>query len=277
MNRLCVIGDPVERSLSPAMHNAALEYLGLGKEYFFGRLRVPRDGLEQFAWKFRKGEFSGACVTMPYKETIIPFLDMLADSAAQAGAVNTVTRMDDVLEGHNTDGAGCVRALQAAGVDANGSRFVILGAGGAARAAAFALATAGAGAIHILNRTAARARGVADSVRKVASGEVGAGSLGDMREALMAADALINATPVGMPGMPENVIVPGELLRQGMTVLDMVYDPLETPLLRYARKAGARAVPGTEMLLHQGAAQFKLFTGRDAPIDIMKKALEGEL
>ncbi|MDD4308328.1 MAG: shikimate dehydrogenase [Thermoplasmata archaeon] len=273
MKHLCVIGDPIEHSLSPAMHNAALAHLDLDKEYVFEKAKVPSAELAGFINRTRKGEFTGLSVTMPHKVAVIPFLDELSQEAKIIGAVNTVTLSGNKLVGHNTDGAGCVMALKSAGVPIKGRNAVVLGAGGAAKAIAVALALEHAGKIFILNRTPSAADKIAATVSKVSGSRIETSGLERMEEALAEADILINATPIGMSGISPRTAVPKDLFRRNMNVFDIVYEPMETQHLRDARMAGARTIPGVEMLLHQGAVQFKLFTGRDAPLEVMRAAL----
>lgn len=283
MKRLCVIGEPVGHSLSPVMHNAALKHLRLQKEFVFEKVKVAPSELGAFMGKVREKEFTGVCVTMPHKQAIIPLLDILSKEATLSRAVNTVTLTDGSLEGshmavgHNTDGVGCVKALESAGVRVSGQIVTLLGAGGAASAIAISLGLNGAKEIRILNRTPKPAKDLAIAVRKISRAAVETKGLDSMKESLADADILINATPVGMKGVRKKSIVPSELIEQHMTVFDIVYEPMETKLLTEARKIGAKVIPGTEMLLHQGALQFKLFTGREAPLEVMRKALEKHL
>ncbi len=266
MMRLVLIGNPVEHSLSPAMHNAALECLGMDKKFRFESCRVTAAGLEAFMASVRAGGIAGLSVTMPHKTSAIAHLDNLSEDAKRAGAANTIIVRGTVLEGHNTDGIGCLRALEDAGAKIRGSDVMLLGAGGAARAAAFALASCGPKSLTILNRTLDKAVELAGSVGEFYSIEAkGCNSdfIGNTKP-----DIFVNATP-------GKQVLPDGFLRRGMTVLDMAYGPSETELIRQAREAGARAIPGTEMLLHQGAEQFRLFTGRDAPLDVMRRAVGG--
>jgi len=214
-------------------------------------------------------------VTMPHKTSILPMLDGLSEEAGLIGAVNTVVPEGDMFVGHNTDGVGCVRALEAAGVKVSGRTVAVLGAGGAARAIAVSLALEHAKKIFIINRTLAAAEDIVEIIKKIQISDADAVCLDSMQEALAESNVLVNATPVGMSGAVTETIVPKGLIRRNMDVFDIVYEPMETQLIKDAKKAGNRTIPGTEMLLHQGALQFKLFTGIDAPIDVMRRALEG--
>jgi shikimate dehydrogenase len=283
MKKLCVIGDPVSHSLSPVMHNAAIKHLGLQKKFNFTKKKVTSEGLANFILKAREEKITGLSVTMPHKQAIIPLLDILSKEAMLAQAVNTVTLAEgslagsQMIVGHNTDGIGCVKALETAGVRVHGQTIVLLGAGGAAKAIAVSLGLNGVKELHILNRTPQAAKDIVETLRKISGAAVEVASIESMEEALADADILINATPVGMKGVRKKTIVPAKLIEQHMVVFDIVYHPAETPLLRDARKIGAQTISGTEMLLHQGALQFKLFTGHDAPIDVMRAALNKHL
>jgi len=277
MKRLCVIGDPVGHSLSPLIHNAALEHLGLHKEYVFEKRKVSSEGLADFVRLVRQREFYGLAVTMPHKRTIIPLLDEISEEAKLAGAVNTVYWLGEKLVGHNTDGSGCIKALEAAKATVKGKIIVVVGAGGAAGAIAASLCMTGAKRLYILNRTLKKAKAIAEVVRKASDTEVFAMDLDLIEEALANANILINATFVGMKGSQKKTIVPMASIKRDMTVLDLVYDPAQTTLIKDAKRVGAIAVPGSEMLLQQGALQFKLFTGKDAPLDAMRAALRKKL
>jgi shikimate dehydrogenase len=277
MKRLCVIGDPVGHSLSPLLHNAALERLGLHKEFVFEKQKISKEGLADFMARVRQKEFFGLSVTMPHKRSIIPLLDDLSDEAQLAQAVNTVIWDGERLLGHNTDGEGCVKTLEAAKVPISGQVVVVLGAGGAAGAIVNSLAMAGTKMLYVLNRTLPKAKALAQIARTASGSEVFALDLDLMEEVLTNADLLINATNVGMLGVRKGTIVLPGLINRSMTVMDLVYEPVLTKLLKDAKSAGARTIPGTEMLLHQGALQFKLFTGKDASIDAMRAAIRKHL
>jgi shikimate dehydrogenase len=277
MKRLCVIGDPVGHSLSPLMHNAALEHLGLQKEFVFEKHKVSSVGLAEFVKLVRQKEFMGLAVTMPHKRSIIPLLDGISNEAKLAGAVNTVYWQNELLLGHNTDGVGCVNALEAAKATVNGKVIVVLGAGGAAGAIAMSLCLNNAKRLYILNRTLKKAKAIAEVARTVSGTDIYAMDLDLIEEALANANILINATSVGMKGSQKKTIVPMSSIKRDMTVMDLVYDPVQTPLINDAKRVRATTVLGTEMLLQQGALQFKLFAGKDAPIDAMRAAIKKKL
>jgi shikimate dehydrogenase len=271
--RVVLLGWPVAHSVSPAMHNAAFRVLGLDWAY---ELRpVPPRGLAAAVESLRGARFGGANVTVPHKQAIIPWLDGIDDDARGIGAVNTVVPRDGRLWGYNTDAGGFLTALDAAGFRPAGRRGLLLGAGGAARAVAYALASAGC-QVSIHNRTPQRARRLAadladilpDALVGVLPAEMGLAGLeaGDF-------DLLVNATSLGMWPRPDASPWPeGQPIPARWMVFDLVYNPLETRLLRQARAAGAQAIDGLGMLVHQGALAFTLWTGRTAPIDRMYSA-----
>lgn len=265
MMHIFLIGYPIGHSLSPAIHNAALRAVGLDWRYELMETRP--DEVPAAVARLRAADCAGANVTIPYKERIGEWLDGLGESARRIGAVNTVIKRDGKLIGENTDGIGFMQALRDAHIDPHRARVVILGAGGAARAIAFALAEAGAQSIVVLNRTPRRARLVVDLLsRHFPQLELGLNLAG----ALRSADMIVNATPVGMSPKPyESPLPTGSGVPRGTVVFDLVYCPAETQFLRDAARVGARPLGGLGMLVHQGAATFKLWTGREPPLEVM--------
>lgn len=266
-----VIGSPVRHSLSPAIHNAAfaaarLDWVYVAFEVAPGRAGEALDAVQALG-------LGGLSVTMPHKEAVAAAVDRLDPAAAALSAVNTVV-VDRVgaLVGHNTDGAGFVDCLRAdGGVDPRGRSVLVLGAGGAARAVVDALARAGTGEIVVVNRTAERAE-----VTAALAGPAGrVGTAGDVA----GADVVVNATSVGMAGTggADALAVDPALLRAGQVVVDLVYHPLDTPLLQAARAAGAAAVDGLGMLVHQAAHPQLLWTGRSPDVAVMRAAALAEL
>jgi shikimate dehydrogenase len=254
-----ILGWPVEHSLSPIMHNAAFRSLGLDWVYLYWP--VPPQDLGAAVGGLRALGAAGANVTMPHKETVIQYLDAISGDARRAGAVNTIQRVGDRLIGHNTDVDGFRQLLVAdAGFDPAGKRALILGAGGAARAAALALEDLAVGDIAIAGRSDDRAQGVASlgSGRPISWAEADA--------AVDDADLVVNATPLGMHD--ENP-VPSARWRPDHTVVDLVYSPPVTPLTAAARAAGAEAWGGLGMLVHQAAASFRIWTGQAPSTEVM--------
>ncbi len=264
-----VIGDPVEHTLSPAMHNAAFRELGL--DYVYVPFRVQREELGRAIQGMRALNIRGLNVTIPHKVDVISFLDELDELARKIGAVNTVVNDGGVLRGYNTDAAGFRRALLERGVKAKGKRAVVIGAGGASRALSFVLAEGGADLL-ILNRTPDRARQQAAMVSRIFRGKAGALELSreNLAKALEKADILVNATSVGMSPAPGETPVAADLLRPGLVVFDVVYQPAKTRLLREAEAAGAGIISGLDMLLWQGALAFEMWTGLEAPVAVMR-------
>lgn len=265
--RLCgIIGNPVEHSLSPAMHNAAFEKLGLNYAYLAFRV----EDVEGAIRGVRALGLRGLSVTVPHKVTVIPFLDEIDPVAKSIGAVNTVVNDDGRLKGYNTDWTGFVRSLEAH-VPAAGRQIALLGAGGAARAIAFGLREKGAKLI-ILNRTEE-----IEMARSLAA-EIGC-PYGDLKQldAITGADVVVNATSLGMAPLQDRTVTDSANLRREQTVVDIVYNPMETRFLREARARGCRTVPGYEMLLLQGVTQFELWTGKSAPVDLMRSILQERL
>lgn len=271
-----LIGYPVGHSLSPVMQNAALEKAGVDAVYLALKISPPM--LRSAVTGFRAVGLAGFNVTIPHKVAVMRFLDGLDSSAANLGAVNTVTNREGRLIGHNTDGAGALAALQGAGVDPKGLNAVILGAGGAARAIAFSLAPK-VESLIILNRTGTKASRLGKDVEKVAEAKVKGMRLTpeNLQESLASADLMVNATSVGMSPRTEESLVERCFLHSDLAVFDIVYNPLRTQLIRDAETMGARTVGGLSMLVHQGALAFELWTRKKAPIQVMREALERQI
>jgi len=271
-----LIGDPIEQSLSPAMHNAAFRALGLNCAYV--ALRVPERFLTDAIGGIRALGIAGFNVTIPHKIDIVGLLDELDESASLVGAVNTVKNDRGKLIGFNTDGEGALRALEGKIRSVEGKKVVLLGAGGAARAIAFSLARADS-RLTIANRTIPRARALASTIEQKLGMNVEVVSLNraKLAEVLRDADALINATSVGMYPRANQTLVSASMMHRGLVVNDIVYEPLRTRLLREARRAGARTIGGLGMLVHQGALAFEIWTGKRAPIKVMEAAAKRQL
>ena len=262
-----IIGDPVDHSLSPVIQNAAFEALRLNFVY----AAFPAKDVEAAVKGMRSLGLRGLNVTVPHKQTVIPFLDALDDHARLIGAVNTIVNEGGKLKGYNTDAPGFMTALRHAVGEVKGKRIVVLGAGGAARAIVYALTQADA-RVSILNRSADKAKALASEF-----GAHSAGSLDDLSSLIAATDILVNATSIGLPHGIQESPVRKELLRKGLVVYDIVYSAKSTPLTELARKTGCFVIPGTEMLLETAILSFTLFTGRDASVEAMRRALEEDL
>jgi shikimate dehydrogenase len=267
-----LIGWPVEHSLSPAMQNAAFAACGLDWRYELWP--TPIETLAERVAGLRQAGVAGANVTVPHKTAVLPLLDKVQPGAAAVGAVNTIVHDGLALIGYNTDLAGFRQALAEAGGVAPGGRAVVLGAGGAARAACAALQQQGI-PVLVLARRMDAAHQLADDLG--AHGPIGGGPLAAATLRLVLRDAalLVNATSVGMwPTVDESPLPPGVALPPGLLVYDLVYRPRPTRLLAEAAAAGCRTLDGLGMLLHQGAAAFTLWTGQPAPLAVMRAALE---
>jgi shikimate dehydrogenase len=279
--RICgLIGDPIGHSVSPAMHNAAFKQLGL--DYLYVPFRVRKEALAAAVAGMKALNVRGFNVTIPHKVAIIPLLDGLSPLAEKIGAVNTVVNDDGDLRGYNTDARGFWEALLERGVEPRGKNVVILGAGGAARAIAYVLAE-GEARLTVLNRQLEMdwAEELAGRITDDFGMEVRALELSrdNLAAALAGADMLVNATSVGMSPKNGETPVPARLLKPGLVVFDVVYNPVRTRLLEEAGAAGARTVSGIDMLAWQGALAFEKWTGQPAPLDLMRRnalgALEG--
>lgn len=262
-----LIGNPVEHSLSPPMHEAAYETLGLDARYV--TFEPDRDDAEAAVEGADALGVVGLNVTIPFKRDVLDHVDP-DPLAARIGAVNTIDfSPTGTPAGYNTDAAGVSRAFAHHDVQLDGADAVVVGAGGAGRATAFALADAGA-RVHVANRTTERAESLASDVPGAT-----AGGLETLDETVPKADVLVNATSVGMES--DRTPVPAGHLHQELAVLDAVYTPIDTRLLRDAREAGATAIDGAWMLLFQGVEAFERWTGESAPVDAMNDALRAEL
>ncbi len=274
-----VIGWPVEHSLSPAMHNAAFEALGLNWRYV--PLPVAPGLVEEAVRGLVALGFRGANVTVPHKQSVMPVLDFTAPEAAAIGAVNTIliTRGPDgaTVSGYNTDAQGFINALRRGGFEPQGTRVIVVGAGGAARAVVRGLLAAGAGQVTVLNRTLERARRIISDLGdpRLTAQELTPESLVTAADG---AELLVNTTTVGMwPDVQGSIWPAGVPVPSRLTVFDLVYNPLETSLLRQARKSGAQAIDGLGMLVEQGALAFEIWTGQPAPSEVMRAACEKQL
>jgi len=273
-----VIGDPVEHSLSPCFQNAAFQHLGL--DFVYVAFTVRAEDLRNAIAGVRSLGLYGLNVTMPHKINIINYLDELDENAEKIGSVNTVLNQDGRLIGYTTDGVGALNALKYNGINPSGKKIVILGAGGASRSVSFALINE-AKELVILNRTVKRAEKLVSNLQnfvrertKIRSGGL---TEENLKKELSDAHILINATPVGMSLMEDKMPLDERYLHPNLVVFDLVYNPIETKLLKKARAIGAKTLNGLNMLIHQGAASFEIWTGIKAPIHVMMKAAEEEL
>ena len=279
--RLGVFGDPIEHSLSPLMQNAALQACELPMKY--ARFRIEPNELRNGLDAIRKRGFVGINLTVPHKVAACPLMDELDDEAKTIGAVNAVAVRDRRLIGFNTDSAGFTRALRSEfSVDLRDLRVLLLGAGGVARAIAVQCARAQCERLAIVARDSAKAKELVELVRAAFTGPRVLGPAARLeavpwQESVLRAqmehtDLVVNATPLGLKSSDPDVLnVP--LLQPHLMVFDTVYGTRLSPLVRNAREAGARAIDGRPMLLHQGAAAFEIWFGREAPVTEMERAL----
>ncbi len=270
--RVCgVIGNPIKHSLSPIMHNAAFEALKL--DFVFLAFRVKSAEVGNAVAGMRALNIRGLNVTMPHKSSVIKHLDRVDLSAQIVNSVNTILNKENLLFGFNTDGVGALRALRENGVEPKGRKVLLLGAGGAARAIAYTLAKE-ADELSVLNRTGKQAQELAKLLEKSLNKKVVAGSLSpsDIQRNIEDSDILVNATSVGMKPKPDESPVAAKALRSNLAVMDIVYNPVETKLAKDAKAVGAKVISGVEMLIYQGAASFEIWTGKSAPVEVMREA-----
>jgi len=268
-----VIGNPIEHSLSPAIHNAAFAACGMNWAY----VAFSVTHLEKAITGIRGLGIRGVSVTIPHKVAVMPLLDSIADSARTIGSVNTIVNTDGNLAGYNSDGAGALKALCDAGCNPSGKRVVMLGSGGAARAIAVTMSLQNPpAAITLLGIIKEEREQLSSDIAAKSSLKPAAAQLSPdvLSAALQECDLLINTTPVGMYPKKDASPVPRELLKKKTAVFDIVYNPRKTRLLRDAEQAGCTVVSGIEMFLNQAAIQFALWTGQEAPLGVMRAVLE---
>ncbi|TAL39125.1 MAG: shikimate dehydrogenase [Spirochaetes bacterium] len=264
----CIFGNPVRHSLSPRMHNAAFSALGMDAVYLAFEPSSIKDALAAM----RALPIHGASVTIPYKTPVLPLLDSVDELAARIGSVNTVVNRNGSLHGANTDGRGALTALERAGFSARDKSVLVVGNGGSARAVAFTLLAAGA-RVLVAGRNESRIAALSAELAASYPG-VAHRTLNSLDRALMKdIDAIVNTTPVGMGSDTHDTPIDASLLASAHLVMDIVYAPPMTRLLREARDAGCTIVQGTDMLLYQGVLQFELWTGMSAPVEIMRATI----
>lgn len=272
--QLCgLLGNPVEHSLSPAIHNAAFQEMGLNFIY----LAFPVEDLENAVQGIRAlGHIRGFSVTIPHKVSILPLLDSVETTAKHIGSVNTIIKDRGRLVGSNTDASGALQALRQGGIDLPRKQVVMLGSGGAARAIAFGLCLEGnIGHLTLLGIDDKERTALATDLRAKTGTTITDNSLNPKTLGPAIADAhlLIHSTPIGMHPKIGHSCVPKELLHSDLTVMDIVYNPLNTQLIQDAQAAGCRTIQGIEMFLHQAVGQFELWTGQTAPVETMRNIL----
>ena len=268
----CIIGDPVDHSLSPAIHNAAFSSLGLNCSYI--SFRVQEGQLKNSLDSLRAINIGGFNVTMPHKVRVLEYVDQYDKTVELVGAANTVKNEDGKFCAYNTDVLGFIKPLRQRGIDFSGFEVTILGAGGAARAVAVALAgERGIANINIVNRNTDRSNELANLLKKLGL-KASIVSSDNIQNIASKSNLIINTTPLGMKD--EQSLIKSSSIRKDAIVYDIVYKPINTNLLESARTAGAKVVYGYEMLLEQAIASFKIWFQRDPPIEPMKKVLFGK-
>jgi shikimate dehydrogenase len=272
---IVLIGNPVEHSMSPKMHNAAFRKLGLN--YIYVAVRVDTDKLKEAIDGIRAFNIRGANVTVPHKINIMQYLDEIDPVAENIGAINTILNKDGYLYGTNTDGIGAVRSLKEEGVVVKDKKIVIIGAGGVARPISYNLVPETKEFV-LFDIDESTVQNLAQELNDKIGGTI-SGFKSDpqkIAEEIQDADIFINATPIGMSPKVNESILAKSLLRKNLIVFDVVYNPLETKLLKEAKAVGAKAISGIMMLVYQGVAAFELWTEQKAPVPLMKQmVLEG--
>jgi len=270
---LGIFGHPISHTLSPVMHNAVIKALGLDMAYLPFEVKPPN--LKEAINGIKSLGIIGVSITIPHKESVIRFLDDISEEARLVGAVNTIVYKDRKLVGYNTDGSGYMASLkEELGFNPKSKRIIIIGAGGAARGILAALATQKPKSITVANRTLSRAVSLIKAFKgKFRDTRFEAINLDDnmLKMSFNSVDLLINTTSVGMK-QGKTLKIPLETLPKIAIVSDIIYNPLETLLLKKAKKFGLTTHGGLGMLVHQGARSFKLWTGMDAPMNVMRKA-----
>jgi shikimate dehydrogenase len=286
MSLVGLIGKGLKHSISPQFQQAAFDHLGLDVRYELWD--TEESDLQTVIEGIRKPLKLGANVTIPYKEAVIPLLDEVDPNAGRIGAVNTIVNREGRLAGYNTDSTGFLRALRhEGGFEPAHTKGMLLGAGGVARAAGYALVGAGVSSLVLTDIIPEKAQGLALDLERAAAQQGGqpaiiqVSALNDtgFDEAVSDCDLIVNCTPVGMKhsAMEGQSALDSARIPQRALVYDLVYNPIETQLLREAHKAGARILGGLAMLVYQGAAAFELWTGMEAPVDIMMQAAKEAL
>jgi shikimate dehydrogenase len=293
-NIVGLIGDPVKHSLSTFMHNAAFKHLGLN--YIYVPFNVKKENLSNAIAGANALNIKGLNVTIPHKIKVLNEIDKFDFMANMIGAVNTIQFKEGKTKGFNTDGIGAIRAIEEV-TDLKNKKVVIVGAGGASRAVSFQIAISGINELVILNRNVKKAKSLIYDTEKLLKADFFAdnsyenkvyrinsdlsfkyGGLDSLEKELEDSDILIDATPLGLyPNNNDEPVATADILHSNLIINDLVYNPIETSLIKEAKKADAVTIPGTKMLVYQGLESFKIWTGIDAPKDIMEEAVNYRL
>ena len=261
---LGLVGYPLGHSISPLLHNSTIKERGLN--YIYLPFQVEEERLREVIEGLKALNFRGINITIPYKKKVLPLLDSIAPQAVRIGSVNTIVNEENILTGYNTDFTGLIRMIKEdGGFDIRGKKVLIIGAGGTASTAGTAVLSEGAAAVYLLNRTSAKGEKLVEKWRKDYPDTVlKAGPLEPIyyNSFIKEIELLIDTTPVGMaPEIDEQPVITASSLHSNMLVVDLVYNPEKTTLLKAAEKAGAAGLNGMGMLLYQGIESFKLWTG----------------
>ncbi|MCI0713821.1 MAG: shikimate dehydrogenase [Chloroflexi bacterium] len=276
--RVGLIGYPVEHSVSPAMHNAAFQHMGMS-DWHYDLLLTPPETVKERIASLRGGDFAGANVTIPHKQAVMEHLDVLVLASRAINAVNTITIEDGQLVGHNTDSAGFLLDLEAHGVPVYDKHALVLGAGGAAHAAALGLSNKGA-TVTVITRREQAGWDLRNNLRRGVSRQlmIHVQSMSALSKIAPDVDLIVNCTSVGMyPNIEKSIWPEDVLFPHGAVLYDMVYRPRQTLLMKQAEDAGMTVIGGLGMLVQQGALAFELWTGQEAPVDVMYQAAENAL
>jgi len=265
-----VIGHPIRHSLSPVMHNAAFKYLGLNNCYV--AIDISPEGIEHFIRGLRYTNIIGVNVTIPHKAAVIPYLDELSEEAKILEAVNTIKITEEKVIGYNTDVYGFEKCLE--DIDVPSCSALLIGAGGAGKAVAYTLSKLNVKNLYITNRTEERAKQLVQFINNVLNRKIEFIPFNQL-ETLKPVDIIVNATPLGMEGIKEELEIPSSIIREGTTAIDLVYNPPVTNFLKTASSLGAKTLNGIKMLVYQGITSFKIWTDLEPPVDIMEEALKG--
>jgi len=272
-----LIGNPVSHSMSPAIHNAAFMKLNIDSIYVAFQVEDVKGAL---AGMRALDNFRGMSVTIPHKIEVMQYVDEIPAVDRHIGSINTVVKEDGKLIGFNTDGPGALKAIVDAGVELAGKKVLMLGAGGAARAIAFTLAKKGGiDELVLLDINEDFLKNLTGDLRNGTDATITPGVLNPVtiEEHMASADLIVNCTPVGMHPKEDATLVPEDLFRPGQVVFDVVYNPLETKLLRQAKAKGLKVIPGVEMFINQAILQFERFAGADAPEELMRNVVMEKL
>ncbi|MGB9681353.1 MAG: shikimate dehydrogenase [bacterium] len=264
-----VIGHPITHTLSPVMHNVAFKALGLDGCYI--ALDIDPKGLGDFIKGLKATNILGVNVTIPYKEMVIEYLDELSEEAKVLNTVNTIKIADEKLIGYNTDVFGFERCLE--GIDISKRSAFVIGAGGASKAVTYALCRLNINRLYITNRTEERTQSLIGFLNSLFRRNVQSIPFGQWN-IIEAPDIIVNTTPIGMKGIGGEIEIPSHMIKRDAIVIDLVYNPPKTTFLEVAERLGARIQNGIKMLVYQGAASFKIWTGIDPPIEEMEKAVQ---